>query len=312
MDKQMKMNWSTAVAQLSQQGTAYVLVTVVGVTGSTPRNNGTKMVITEEQIFDSIGGGHLEHKTMKFAHQLLADGKPCQQFKRYKLGTNLGQCCGGIANVLFESFPAVSVRIIVFGAGHVAQALIPMLSELPCQITWVDSRENQFPENLNRYTNLDYLISEQPAEEVAMMPDNSYYIVMTHNHQMDFDICQAILKRADFNYLGLIASETKWRRFQQRFTHRDIEQSQVDRMNCPIGLADVKGKRPMEVAISVAGEVIRRYQEDKIQDHETITHKGLRWKELQDLLTESEVEDHSQDQQNELSLSATDVMSSTK
>ncbi len=83
---------------------------------------------------------------------------------------------------------------------------------------------------------------------------------MTHNHQMDFDISQAILKRADFDYLGLIASDTKWRRFQQRYKHRDIDPQQVARMNCPIGLAEVGGKLPVEVAVSVAAEIINTYQ----------------------------------------------------
>jgi len=132
---------------------------------------------------------------------------------------------------------------------------------------------------------------------VADMPANSYYIVMTHNHQLDFDISHNILKRADFAYSGLIASDTKWRRFQQRFQHRDIEKSLVARMNCPIGLAQVQGKLPMEVAVSVAGEIIQLYQEKLSADANPEANKqknakpqsskrGIGWQELKKLVNE--------------------------
>jgi xanthine dehydrogenase accessory factor len=295
----MKMNWTGAAHQLNKQGKAYVIATIVGVTGSTPRNSGTKMVITHDDIFDTIGGGHLEHKTIKHAHQLLITGVACQQIEHFQLGAQLGQCCGGDATVLFECFKASGASIMLFGAGHVGKALMPILAGLPCSITWVDSRTEQFPADAKNYHNVTTVVSENPAEEVALMPANSYYIVMTHNHQLDFEISHNILKRADFSYLGLIASDTKWRRFQQRFQHRDIAKSLVERMNCPIGLAQVQGKLPMEVAVSVAGEIIQLYQAElaaqaidnpcanKQKDATSkSTKQGIAWQELKSLMTE--------------------------
>jgi xanthine dehydrogenase accessory factor len=152
---------------------------------------------------------------------------------------------------------------MLFGAGHVGKALVPLLAQLPCKVTWVDSREAEFPVNAEQYDNVLKVVSDAPELEVASMPENSYFIVMTHNHQMDFEISQAILKRADFQYLGLIASDTKWRRFKQRYKHRDIDENQVARMNCPIGLSQVGGKLPMEVAISVSAEIINIYQAEQ-------------------------------------------------
>ena len=126
----MKMNWTGAAHQLNKQGKAYVIATIVGVTGSTPRNSGTKMVITHNDIFDTIGGGHLEHKAIKHAHQLLITGDACQQIEHFQLGAQLGQCCGGNATVLFECFKASGANIMLFGAGHVGKALIPILGPL--------------------------------------------------------------------------------------------------------------------------------------------------------------------------------------
>jgi len=286
-------NWNSAVYQLSQQGQAYVLVTLVGVSGSTPRNSGTKMVICKDAIYDTIGGGHLEHKAIKYAHKMLDAGKDSQHLEHFQLGSNLGQCCGGNASVLFESFSAVGVNIMLFGAGHVGKALIPILAQLPCQIKWVDSRAEQFPNDVAHYPNVHKVVNEDPELEVANMPKNSYYIVMTHNHQMDFDISQAILKQGDFTYLGLIASDTKWRRFQQRYKHRDIDPQQVARMNCPIGLEQVSGKLPIEVAVSVAGEIINLYQaqkkdeliSDTLKSKKQPSQQGIHWKEIKQLLT---------------------------
>lgn len=293
-----KMNWNSASYELSKQGQAYVMVTLVGVSGSTPRNSGTKMVITSDDIFDTIGGGHLEHKTIKYAKTMLANGKNAQHLEHFQLGSNLGQCCGGNATVLFECFAAVGVNIMVFGAGHVGKALLPILAQLPCQVTWVDSREEQFPPGIDSFHNVKKSVSEEPEFEVKVMPENSYYIVMTHNHQMDFDISQAILKRADFSYLGLIASDTKKRRFEQRFKHRDIDPKQVARMNCPIGLEQVGGKLPMEVAVSIAGEIINIYQTVQQQQLEQksdiaveknkarpASQQGIHWKEFKQLIT---------------------------
>jgi xanthine dehydrogenase accessory factor len=187
---------------------------------------------------------------------------------------------------------------MLFGAGHVGKALVSVLSQLPCRVTWVDNREEQFPSNIETYHNIHKVVSEAPELEVASMPSNSYFVVMTHNHQMDFDITQAILKRSDFGYLGLIASDTKWRRFQQRYKHRDVDPKHVARMNCPIGLADGGGKLPMEVAVSVAAEIINTYQKEQTAQNDisertsqNITDKsrptsqqGIHWKEFKQLL----------------------------
>ncbi|MFT5757100.1 MAG: xanthine dehydrogenase accessory factor [Alteromonadaceae bacterium] len=286
-----KLNWNQASLRLNQQGNAFVLITIIGVTGSTPRNSGTKMVVSQNENFDTIGGGHLEYKAIKQAKKMLKENKDCQLIEHFQLGSQLGQCCGGNASVLFECFAGNTIHIAVFGAGHVGQTLIPMLAGLPCRVTWVDNREAQFPANCGQYANVTKLISDEPAGEVSVMPSNTLYVVMTHNHQLDFDISLAILQREDFHYLGLIASNTKWRRFQQRYKHREIPQSLVQQMNCPIGLEQVVGKIPMEVAISVAGQLIESYQallpnEQLANGQVQNKNKGVAWKDIKQLISE--------------------------
>jgi len=283
---QAKMNWNQASFELSQQGKAYVLITIVGVTGSTPRNSGTKMVVSDNDIFDTIGGGHLEHKAIKQAKVLLSANKDGQVLEHFQLGSQLGQCCGGNASVLFECFAANTINVVVFGAGHVGQALIPVLAGLPCHITWIDSREAQFLPQYTQYANVTTIVSEQPEEEVANLPKNALYVVMTHNHQMDFDISHEVLKRADFHYLGLIASDTKWKRFQQRYKHREVDQELVNKMHCPIGIPEVLGKRPMEVAVSIAGQIIVNYQNLLPSKVTQKADKGIAWQDIKQLLND--------------------------
>jgi xanthine dehydrogenase accessory factor len=284
----MNMNWIEAAHQLNRKGEAHVMVTLVGVTGSTPRDSGTKMVVTQENLFDTIGGGHLEHKCLGHAQQMLKDKQSGQHLEHFQLAVKLGQCCGGTATVLFEYFASSTVNIMLFGAGHVGQALIGILADLPCKVTWVDSREEQFPAQyfMRSLSNVTAVVSENPVDEIANMPANSYYIVMTHNHQLDFDICQNILQADEFNYLGLIASQTKWRRFKQRFGHRDIDPAKVARMSCPIGSAEVPGKKPMEIAVSIAAEIIARYH-GQSTDSKDKSVDGVHWDEFKQLLTTS-------------------------
>jgi len=297
-DSVRQFSWNQASLTLGQQGKAYVLITIIGVTGSTPRNSGTKMVVSVNDTFDTIGGGHLEYKAIKQARKLLEENNDCQLIEHFQLGSQLGQCCGGNASILFECFASNTIHIALFGAGHVGQALIPMLAGLPCHITWVDNRESQFPANCHQYANVTALLTDDPAAEVSAMPSNTLYVVMTHNHQLDFEITLAALKREDFHYLGLIASDTKWRRFQQRYKHREISPSLVGQMNCPIGLEQVVGKMPMEVAISVAGQIIESYQallpsEKRADEQRKSKNKGVAWKEIKQLLSEQTAQTYS-------------------
>lgn len=253
----MSHNWISALAQLDQEGTATVLITLVDEQGSTPRNAGAKMLVSSDAQFDTIGGGHLEYKAIKIARQLLAQGQRQPRLERFSLGASLGQCCGGATTLLFEPLGTHPVVIALFGAGHVARALVPILASLPCRIRWIDSRATEFPQQLP--VGVEQIVSEFPVDEVEKLPPNSYFIVMTHNHQLDQQLCEGILSRGDFSYFGLIGSKTKRRKFEHRLKQRGFSEEQLTRMRCPMGMSAIKGKLPAEIAVSVAGELIAMY-----------------------------------------------------
>ncbi|WP_061242524.1 xanthine dehydrogenase accessory protein XdhC [Ectopseudomonas composti] len=258
------MSWISALADLQQQGEACVLVTIIEERGSTPRNAGSKMVVTAERIFETIGGGHLEYKAMQMAREMLASRSQDTRLERFSLGASLGQCCGGATVLLFEPMGQPQAQIAVFGAGHVGRALVPLLASLPCKVRWIDSRENEFPEHIP--ANVQKIVNNEVVDEVENMPPGSYYIVMTHNHQLDLELTTAILKRGDFAYYGLIGSKTKRVKFEHRLRERGFADTLMARMRCPMGLTEVKGKLPVEIAVSIAGEVIATYNASFGQD----------------------------------------------
>lgn len=285
-------HWLDAAQSLSHKGQSYVLVTLLGVRGSTPRDSGTKMVVSVDASFDTIGGGHLEYKATQIAQQLIRDGQGGQKIEHFPLSAKLGQCCGGSTSVLFETFINTNINVVMFGAGHVGHAIAPMLAGLPINLHWVDERSDLFPTTSAR--NTKHIVSDVPSDEVATMPTNSYYIILTHNHQRDFDITSAILKRGDASYIGLIGSDTKWKRFKQRFSHRGFSEQQIGSITCPVGLSNVPGKLPMEVAVSIVGEVISLYQ----QHQEPTRHKqGVQWNELKQMLDEQSIHPSTVNQQ---------------
>lgn len=263
------MSWINALAELQQRGEPSVLVTIIEERGSTPRNAGSKMVVTAERIYETIGGGHLEFKAMAIAREMLASGSRDTRLERFSLGASLGQCCGGATVLLFEPMDQPQAQIALFGAGHVGRALAPLLASLPCKVHWIDSRESEFPEQVP--AGVEKVVNDEVVDEVDALPSGSYFIVMTHNHQLDLELTAAILKRNDFAYFGLIGSRTKRVKFEHRLRERGFASETVQRMRCPMGLAEVKGKLPVEIAISIAGEIIATYnatfgQKDNGQD----------------------------------------------
>lgn len=255
-------SWFDALHDCQQQGTAYVLVTLLATAGSTPRDGGSKILITDDREYDTIGGGHLELTVTQLARKLLASGKEQQVVEHYPLSSKLGQCCGGATNVLFEVMIAHGQHLAIFGAGHVAKALLPILAQLPIQINWIDQRSELFPtERLPN--NVKIIVSEDPVEELKALAESAWILIMTHNHQLDYALVSGALTRPDIDYIGMIGSKTKARRFQTKLSHHGFSSEQIQRLVSPVGLTEIPGKKPIEVAVSIAAQLITLLNNDQ-------------------------------------------------
>lgn len=250
-------DWIMVLAQLHERREPCVLLTVLDEKGSVPRDRGSKMVVSASKTWLTIGGGHLEFKCVAAARELLTARQSQPYSEHFNLGAKLGQCCGGMTTVLFEPLLQIQPQIVVFGAGHVGQALVNLLATLPCNVFWVDERREQFTSVPPGVT---VCCLDDPTEQVDLMPPDSYFVVMTHHHPRDLELCEAILKRGDYRYFGVIGSQTKRQRFDYRLEGKGFTRQQLDSMRCPIGLPDITGKLPAEIAVAVAGEIIATYQ----------------------------------------------------
>lgn len=253
--------WFEAVTHCERTAEPYALITVLTTAGSTPREKGTKMVVTPDRQFDTIGGGHLEFKAIALAREALANAAQQrtnhQQLHAFPLASALGQCCGGAVKLLIETHVSHQQVVALFGAGHVAQALIPIIAQLPVQVRWIDNRESLVPQHALP-ANVQFVLDDSPTGEIALLPADSWVIIMTHDHQLDFELAEKALKRPDLPYIGMIGSDTKTRRFQQRLMAKGIPESRLGDFYSPIGESVVPGKLPIEVAVSVSAQLIQR------------------------------------------------------
>jgi len=297
-----------------------VLVTVAIAEGSVPREAGAHMVVSRTALADTIGGGHLELKAIAIARAMLDDGRT-RHFERFPLGPGLGQCCGGVAHLLFEridapqlahlacrrntdSFRLVQIdggasvlcdaagrvllgaaappfdvsagthvlrdregrrwladailapraHLVLFGAGHVGAAIVRLLGGLPCRVTWVDEREDMFPDAVPPNVRIE--ATDTPEAVVAGVPAGASFLVMTHSHALDQRLSEAILARPDAGWFGLIGSTTKRRQFEHRLHARGLDPQRIAAMVCPIGIAGVQSKQPAVIAIAVAAQLL--------------------------------------------------------
>ncbi len=156
--------------------------------------------------------------------------------------------------VFHERFGEVTTPVLLFGAGHVGRAVVLALAPLPFTLRWIDSRPDQFPQHVPQ--NVVAVCTEAAARELAIAPRDALVVVMTHSHALDFDIIAAALRRRTFDFVGLIGSETKRARFASFARQMGIADSELDRLVCPIGIAEIKGKEPAVIAAALAAQLL--------------------------------------------------------
>jgi xanthine dehydrogenase accessory protein XdhC len=251
-------------------GEPAVLVTVRQARGSTPREAGATMLVTASSVFGTIGGGRLEWEAIARARRMLSQGEH-EAGLDMPLGPAVGQCCGGhvrlelrradaalLAGLEAEERAAAAAlpEILLFGAGHVGKALARSLAPLPLRVRWVESRADEFP--AEPLPGVETVCTARLVGEAQRAPASAGYLVLTHSHALDFELCAAVLERGDFGYLGLIGSATKRARFERGFRELGIAPSRIARLVCPIG-GGVRDKRPAVIAAMVAAELITTF-----------------------------------------------------
>lgn len=254
------MNWIEGINWLNDNDKGFVLVTVLDVEGSAPREPQAKMAIWEDGIFDTIGGGNLEFQAIGHSRQLMTAGTTSISRKWITLGKDLSQCCGGRVELMFEYFPPRNFNLVLLGAGHVAQALVRILRDHDMRIQWVDSRPDVVETLSGQYRHskrVQIKLTGQPELEIELAPRNTSYLIMTHSHELDMQYVEAILSRSEVRFCGLIGSQSKAAKFRNRLKRKGFSRKEIKRLVCPVGLTEIPGKKPEEVAVSVAAQIVQ-------------------------------------------------------
>ena len=215
-----------------------------------------KMLFTQTGADGSLGDKRLDELAARKAHELLSAAGTPESAILHSLVETQSTLPDTSDALFFEMISPGRFQVALFGAGHVGSALVNTLAGVPdCRITWVDSRAGQFPPELP--PDVEARLSDNPVAEVENLPEQAYCLVMTHDHQLDQDLCEALLRRNDFAFLGLIGSATKQRRFAQRLREKGISERQLERLTCPIGIPGIESKEPGAIAVSVAAQLLK-------------------------------------------------------
>ncbi|WP_051630588.1 xanthine dehydrogenase accessory protein XdhC [Afifella pfennigii] len=247
-------------------GEPAIFVKVAEAKGSTPREAGAAMLVTEGDFAGTIGGGTLEYEALDRARRLLSEGRKHAE-ERVPLGPDLGQCCGGRVGLSFraadkallaelqaaeEAEAAAMPAVFLFGAGHVGRALALALMPLPFRLTVVDPRQEMLA---GLPQGVETVWTALAEAVVAEAPPGSAHVIATHSHALDFAIAHAALKRGDAAYTGMIGSQTKRRQFERWACREGLDRATLARLVLPIGGTALRDKRPPVIAALVAAEV---------------------------------------------------------
>ncbi|HEY3394196.1 MAG TPA: xanthine dehydrogenase accessory protein XdhC [Lacipirellulaceae bacterium] len=252
------------LAELSRSGVPFVCVTMVEAVGSTPQDAGSKMLVTAEGLVTgTVGGGRVEHKAIEHARNLLSEPtadsrqpKAVCQLLEWNLKRDVGMTCGGTVKLFFEAYNHGDWRIVIFGAGHVANAVVQCLGQLDCHVTCIDPRAEWLDKIAHR-PRLRKIRCDQPCMMVAELPSDSFVICMTMGHATDRPILEEIFRQGrTFPFLGVIGSRAKRAVLLKELAAAGIPAENAAAFHCPIGL-DIGTNQPGEIAVSVVAQLIQ-------------------------------------------------------
>jgi xanthine dehydrogenase accessory factor len=239
------------------------------------------LVVAQQRCWGTIGGGNLEQSAVLRARELLAAGVREPQTDTTSLTDRAValhgvQCCGGEVTLLIEPLLPVPA-VAVFGLGHVGTELASVLARHDIELHLVDSRAAYVePAHLSGITadavaqvHLHHAVV--PELVLGELPIGSHVLLMTHDHAEDAALCDAALRCGHLGSIGLIGSSAKWRRFEKKLSAEGHGVDALNRITTPIGLPDIAGKDPATIAVSVAADLVQRFECERARTREPVS-----------------------------------------
>ena len=271
-----------------EENVPFVIARVIATKGSAPRKRDAVLLMNfEEKTWGTVGGGLLEAETERHCRDQL---KTKEKVKTYEFILDekasgegaLAMGCGGDATIqieyidpqdpgsFVEDFKSSS-RAYLFGGGHVAKALDPVLRHVDFETTIIDDREEyanpeRFPEAERTIVcdTFDHCFDEIEPDE------DSYLIIITRGHRGDLQVLRQALRKPHA-YLGMIGSRHKNALLYKQLLEEGFTQEELDGVYAPIGL-DINSETPEEIGVSIVAEIIRVRAEQNSEAASSIKH----------------------------------------
>lgn len=249
-----------------QDDDCIIKIKLIDVVGSAPRNVGTKMYVSESNLWGSVGGGQLEYILIKRAFNMLETGLEFDSVN-IPLGPEIGQCCGGRIKASLKKMNQETKQnalinmqneiiklphVYIMGAGHVGRALAQQFEYMPVKCILIDTRVDEIAKSSAQ---VEKRLSAFPEIDIKNAPPDSAFVILTHDHSLDFLLTAAALDRNDTSYIGMIGSRTKRVKFIKWY-NENYKGKSTEKLICPIGTVKSQDKRPSVIASFVTAEVI--------------------------------------------------------
>lgn len=257
-------------SRLLEKRLSHVVVTIVDVKISAPQNIGAKAIIGIDGLMaGSVGGGKLEARAIAHGQALLSNYGSASLVE-WNLKKDVGMTCGGIVSLFFEPFLESRWPIFVFGAGHVAQSLVPLLLTLDCEVSCIDPRK-EWLDRLEISPKLRKICSDKGHEFLVEAPTHSFIVSVTQGHSFDLPILDQALEM-DFPFVGVIGSTSKARVLKRELEELGHHREVLSQLKCPLGL-ELGARDPAEIAISIASQLL--LERDRVLNHKKRRGAGV-------------------------------------
>lgn len=253
------MNFYEYLAQLEAKGAPFAIATIVHASDNSPGRTSFKMCVTEDgTVMGSIGGGALEYEARNTALEMLKSGERTRIVKyqlKDKAAGGIGMACGGDAEVFIETITPRR-QLVIFGGGHIGAALTNYANDVGFDVTIIDNRPEYA--NKDRHPRASHVIvADYDALDDVELPQNAYFVIVTHQHIGDDACTKALLKRTHLApiYIGLIGSAKKLARVFNNMIEEGYSRESLAQIHAPIGI-DTGGQSATEIAIGITAQII--------------------------------------------------------
>lgn len=243
------------LADIEKRGEAAVLCTILGSQGSTPRHEGSKMIVYPDgRIEGSVGGGEIENRVITEALKALEEGRgKLVEYNMVDPAKGDPGICGGEARIYLEPILPRPV-VVVVGGGHVGKAVSHLAKWLGFRVVVSDDRAEFCTPEANPDADEFVCAAMNDIPQEYQLTAYTYVILTTRGMVIDVPGLPALLK-SSAGYIGIIGSKRRWSMTRKALMAEGITAEQLARVHSPIGL-ELKAETPEEIAVSIMAEII--------------------------------------------------------